>query len=168
MSEGSEPKREAPRPAERWLARADEAVYLIVAALFLGAAVAMTGYAVLVFARDLANGFPLDLIAFINDLLLVLIILEVLGTVRSYLSTGATSLTPFLYIGIISATRRILAIGAESTLGGGGGETAFRQRMIDLGLNGAVVLALASALYLFGRQAARRETDGGERADRYR
>ncbi len=148
----------APPPAaERWLARADETVYLMVAVLFLVAAAAMAGYAVVVFVRDVRDGFPLALITFINDLLLVLIILEVLGTVRSYLSTGATSLTPFLYIGIISATRRILAIGAESTLGGSGDETEFRHRMIDLGLNAAAVLALAGALFLFDRRQARRD-----------
>lgn len=148
-----------PAPAvERWLERADKAVYLLVAGLFLAAALLMAGYSVIVFARHLRDDFPLDLITFINDLLLVLIILEVLGTVRSYLSTGATSLTPFLYIGIISATRRILAIGAESTLGGAGTDGAFRHRMIDLGLNGAVVLALAGALYLFSRHRA----EGGD------
>lgn len=123
----------------------------------------MAGYSVITFARNFRDGFPLALITFINDLLLVLIILEVLGTVRSYLSTGATSLTPFLYIGIISATRRILAIGAESTLGGSDGETAFRHRMIDLGLNGAVVLALAGALYLFTRRAALPDADEPDR-----
>jgi uncharacterized membrane protein (DUF373 family) len=152
------------RPAERWLERADAAVYLLAAVLFLVAAVAMAGYSVLTFVRHAGDGFPLALITFINDLLLVLIILEVLGTVRSYLRTGATSLAPFLYIGIISATRRVLAIGAESTLGGGGeSETAFRHRMVDLGLNGAVVLALAGALYLLRRRLpARADEEGGE------
>ena len=87
---------------------------------------------------------------FINGLLLVLIILEVLGTVRSYLTTGATSLKPFLYIGIISATRRILSIGAQTTLGEATNTTAFNHQMIDLGANGGIVLALAVALFLFG------------------
>ncbi len=165
------PRRATHRDAERWLEWADEAVYLLVAVFFLAAALVMAGYSVLTFVRHLGTDFPLDLITFINDLLLVLIILEVLGTVRSYLSTGATSLRPFLYIGIISATRRILAIGAESTLGGGGTEAAFRHRMIDLGLNGAVVLALAGALYLFGRQAAASEGEdaaAGAAGGRYR
>ena len=83
--------------------------------------------------------------------------MEVLGTVRSYLTTGETSLRPFLYIGIISATRRILAIGAQTTLGEVASETAFRRFMIDLGVNAAVVLALALALFLFGREARSQE-----------
>ncbi len=136
---------------EPWLDMADRAVYLLVAVLFLVAALAMGGYSVAVFVRHIGSDFPLDIVTFINDLLLVLIILEVLGTVRSYLLTGTTSLTPFLYIGIISATRRILAIGAASTLGGATTATAFNHQMIDLGANGGVVLALALALFLFGR-----------------
>jgi uncharacterized membrane protein (DUF373 family) len=143
--------RDLHRLTEPWLEWADRAVYVLVALLFLGAAVAMGGYAVVTFVREARHEFPLQLIVFINDLLLVLIILEVLGTVRSYLATGTTSLRPFLYIGIISATRRILAIGAQTTLGEAKTETAFRHLMIDLGVNGTVVLALATALYLFGR-----------------
>ena len=122
----------------------------MVGLLFLLAAVAMGEYSIETFVRHWNDDFPLDLITFINDLLLVLIILEVLGTVRSYLETSTTSLEPFLYIGIISATRRILAIGAQTTLGQVNGES-FQHLMIDLGVNGGVVLALAVALFLFAR-----------------
>ena len=139
------------RIAEPWLEQADRAIYVIVALLFLAAALAMGGYALITFLRHLNEAFPVQLVTFVNDLLLVMIILEILGTVRSYLLTGTTSLAPFLYIGIISATRRILAIGAASTLGEAASESAFRDRMIDLGANAGVVLALALALYLFGR-----------------
>ena len=134
--------------ADAWLERVDRGIYLVVAVLFLIAAMAMGIYSVIAFVQHLRDDFPLDLITFINDLLLVLIILEVLGTVRSYLQTGTTSLEPFLYIGTISATRRILAIGAQSTLHGESNDAAFRHLMIDLGVNGMVVLALAVALFL--------------------
>jgi len=135
-----------------WLERGDEALYALTALFFLAAAAAMGVYAVVEFVKGVSGDFPSDIITFINDLLLVLIILEVLGTVRSYLLTGTTSLKPFLYIGIISATRRILAIGAQTTLSEVTTEEIFRHRMIDLGINGAVVLALALALFLFGRE----------------
>jgi uncharacterized membrane protein (DUF373 family) len=147
-------KRDFPTQAEPWLERADQGLYVLVALLFLVAACAMTVYSIYSFVRHLGSNFPVQLIGFVNDLLLVLIILEVMGTVRSYLQTGATSLRPFLYIGTISATRRILAIGASEVVGGEGSETAFRHLMIDLGVNAAVVLALALALWLFGRRDA--------------
>lgn len=148
------PRRRVEAITDRVLESADRTMYLAVALLFLLAALAMGVYSVLTFVRHLSDDFPSDVIVFINDLLLVLIILEVLGTVRSYLATGATSLRPFLYIGIISATRRILAIGAQTTLGQEANEVAFRHLMIDLGINGMVVLALALALFLFGRPGA--------------
>lgn len=141
------------RITETWLERADVAVYVMIAVLFLAAALAMGVYSVVTFFQHINDPFPLVIITAINDLLLVLIILEVLGTVRSYLVTGTTSLTPFIYIGIISATRRILAIGAASTLGQATSTTAFNHQMIDLGANGGVVLALAIALFLFSRQS---------------
>jgi uncharacterized membrane protein (DUF373 family) len=136
---------------EGWLDGADRAIYIMVASLFLAAAIAMGVYAIITFIEHIQEDFLLQLIASINDLLLVLIILEVFGTVRSYLSNGTTSVKPFLYIGIISATRRILAIGAQTTIGEVASEAAFRRLMIDLGVNGAVVLALALAVFLFSR-----------------
>jgi uncharacterized membrane protein (DUF373 family) len=130
-----------------WLEHADWLVYSLIAMLFLAAAVAMTIYSVATFVAG-QQDFPFRLVIFVNDLLLVLIIMEVLGTVRTYLAKGHTSLHPFLYIGIISATRRILAIGAEATLGSPVGAD-FGREMVELGVNAGVVLALAIALFLF-------------------
>jgi uncharacterized membrane protein (DUF373 family) len=140
------------RRADELLFQGDRAVYVLVALLFLLAALAMAIYTAATLVLHAQDEFPRRLVEFIDGLLLVLIIMEVLGTVRSYLSTGHTSLRPFLYIGIISATRRILAIGAETTLGQAATEAAFRRQAIDLGINAAVVLALAAALYLLSRQ----------------
>jgi len=145
-----------------WLERADQLVYALVALLLLGAAVAMGVYSVGTFSKHLGDDFPHTLVALINNLLLVLIILEVLSTVRHHMATGTTSLEPFLYIGIVSATRQILAVGAEAVLGESTTEAAFRHLMIDLGVNGAVVLALAAALYLLWH--ARPAADHAERA----
>lgn len=142
---------------------ADRSIYALAGILLLFAAAAMGVYSCVTFIKHLNDDFPLDLITFINDLLLVLIILEVLGTVRSYLETATTSLEPFLYIGIISATRRILAIGAQTTLGEVKNES-FDHLMIDLGVNGGVVLALAVALFLFTRRPGNEApADGSQR-----
>ena len=89
-----------------------------------------------------------------NDLLLVMIITEVLRTVLSYLSERGSSLRPFLFIAAISATRRILAIGARMSLAQEQLEPSqFQQAMIDLSVNAAVILAIAIALYLLTRRA---------------
>jgi uncharacterized membrane protein (DUF373 family) len=57
-----------------------------------------------------------DIIALVSDLLLTLIIMEVLGTVVHHLRERETTLRPFLFIGIISATRGILAVGARLSI----------------------------------------------------
>src|SRR5713226_1290874 len=90
------------------------------------------------------------IIKLVSDLLLVLIIMEVLGTVIHYLKAHATSLRPFLFIGIVSATRGILSIGAKLSVGEvKGGQ--FTNDMIELGVSAAVILALGITLKLLGR-----------------
>lgn len=92
------------------------------------------------------------IIEFISGLLLVLIIVEMLGTVIHYLQTHATSLRPFLFIGIVSATRSILSIGARLSVEGLNIQaTDFLHAMIELGVNAAVILALGITLKLLGR-----------------
>src|SRR5713226_6614374 len=92
------------------------------------------------------------IIKLVSDLLLVLIIMEVLGTVIHYLKAHATSLRPFLFIGIVSATRGILSIGArlsveKVTLP----SPEFTSAMVELGVNAAVILALGITLKLLGK-----------------
>jgi hypothetical protein len=76
----------------------------------------------------------------------------VLRTVLSYLAERGTSLRPFLFIAAISATRRILAIGAQMSVAADTlpGER-FQQAMIDLAVNAGAILAIALALYLLAR-----------------
>jgi uncharacterized membrane protein (DUF373 family) len=90
------------------------------------------------------------IIKLVSDLLLVLIIMEVLGTVIHYLKAHATSLRPFLFIGIVSATRGILSIGARLSVNEVEG-AAFNNAMIELAVSGAVILALGITLKLLGK-----------------
>src|SRR5919199_1598519 len=133
---------------------ADALVYSLVGLVFFGAAAGMLGYSVVAFPGNLAGlGFPIAIITLINDLLLVMIIMEVLRTVLSYLAERGGSLRPFLFIAAISATRRILAIGAQMSVAGESlTADRFRQSMIDLGVNAGAILAIAIALHLLGRR----------------
>jgi uncharacterized membrane protein (DUF373 family) len=136
------------------LEAADAIVYGLVALVFLVAAFGMLGYSVISFPANYQHdGFPLAVITLINDLLLVMIIMEVLRTVLSYLAEKGGSLRPFLFIAAISATRRILAIGAQMSISGERiTADKFQQAMIDLGVNAGAILAIAIALYLLGRR----------------
>jgi uncharacterized membrane protein (DUF373 family) len=137
------------------LESADAVVYSAVGLVFLGAAAGMLGYSVVSFPSSLATlGFPLAIITLINDLLLVMIILEVLRTVLSYLADRGGSLRPFLFIAAISSTRRILAIGAQMSVTGDVLTSAqFQQAMIDLVVNAGAILAISIALYLLGKRS---------------
>ena len=142
------------------LEAADAIVYGLVGIVFLLAALGMLGYSLVAFPASLrSNGFALAIVTLVNDLLLVMIIMEVLRTVLSYLQERATSLQPFLFIAAISATRRILAIGAQMSVTGDTlSPDRFRQVMIDLGANAGAILAIAVALYLLaGRSSDRLE-----------
>jgi uncharacterized membrane protein (DUF373 family) len=136
------------------LEAADAIVYALVGMVFLLAALGMLGYSLVAFPASLRQtGFALAVVTLVNDLLLVMIIMEVLRTVLSYLQERATSLQPFLFIAAISATRRILAIGAQMSVTGDTlTPNKFQEAMIDLGANAGAILAIALALYLLTRR----------------
>jgi uncharacterized membrane protein (DUF373 family) len=102
-----------------------------------------------------------NVLGFISDLLLVLIILEVLGTIRSYLDKRANSVQPFLFIGIISATRGILSTGAHLSIALSNpatvpSQSAFQSDIIQLGVNALVIIALGVTLRIMGPYATMR------------
>jgi hypothetical protein len=94
-----------------------------------------------------------DIIALVSDLLLTLIIMEVLGTVVHHLRERETTLRPFLFIGIISATRGILAVGARLSVSSGKALTdiEFSRDMVELAVNALVIIALGIAMKLIGK-----------------
>jgi uncharacterized membrane protein (DUF373 family) len=138
------------------LETADAVVYAMVGVVFFMAALGMLGYSVIAFPANLREtGFGLAVVTLVNDLLLVMIIMEVLRTVLSYLQERGSSLQPFLFIAAISATRRILAIGAQMSVAGENIAPAkFQKAMLDLGANAGAILAIAAALYLLRRRPA--------------
>jgi uncharacterized membrane protein (DUF373 family) len=147
------------RQSLRILDALDLAVYVIVGTSFVVAALmalffSLTNLAA-TFGLTLLNfNFGNTVLNFISDLLLVLIIMEVLGTVRSYLEHGDTSVKPFLFIGIISGTRGILSIGARLSIAGSSlvGDD-FRNAMIELGVNAAIIIALGATIRIMGQAA---------------
>jgi uncharacterized membrane protein (DUF373 family) len=72
------------------LEAADAIVYAMVGVLFLLAALGMLGYSLVAFPASLRDtAFALAIVTLVNDLLLVMIIMEVLRTVLSYLQERA-------------------------------------------------------------------------------
>jgi uncharacterized membrane protein (DUF373 family) len=154
--------RKIPNPIRRESLRVldalDLCVYIIVGTSFVIAAVMALAFSLLNLANNVglptpgSFNFGTTLLNFISDLLLVLIIMEVLGTVRSYLEHGDTSVKPFIFIGMISATRGVLSVGARLSIAG-------TNIMIELGVNAAIIIALGATLRIMGDTAEAPETD---------
>lgn len=167
------------RWAARQLERVDSAVYAGVGLFFIIAAVASLAYGIYDFSAQLVERYAAGgpdaisrfmasgsgaqgVINLVSDLLLTLIIMEVLGTVVQHLrDKETTSLKPFLIIGIISATRGILAIGARLSVPSGstGLDPDFVREMIELGVNAAVIIALGATMKIIGDADSTKSTE---------
>ena len=128
-------------------------IYIAVGVVFLVAAIAMLIHSVTDFVNLIQrDDVPNAVVTTVNDLLLVIIIMEVLRTVLSYLKTPRISLRPFLIVAAISATRQILSIGAHMSVAGEAiTPERFTQLMTDMIVNAGVILLIAFALFLTSR-----------------
>jgi uncharacterized membrane protein (DUF373 family) len=141
-----------PRWLLRMLVRAESV-------MFMAIAVALLVIAVVVFVRGVHDlvlaptrePFPVTITKAVNNVLFIVVVLELLRTIVARLEGGGFQLQPFLVIGIISATRDILTVGAELSFVGG--QVPLARTMTELGVNAAVVLALSIALVLVRRFA---------------
>ena len=140
----------------RLLERLDQLTYLFAGFVLVAVALAITGYSLFAFVNKLNEGFLEASITLINDVLLALIVLELLRTVIGFIRAQgqpnvAESLIPFLVIGGISASRRILAIGAAigvQEAKGGLEPQKFSQAMIELGVSGGLIVAIGVTLVI--------------------
>lgn len=84
----------------------------------------------------------------LNDLLLVIILLELFRTVVRFLQTEVLTLEPYLAVGIIACTRRVLTASAELSHLPDMTDTQFYQYLMDVGLNVTVILALTIGVFM--------------------
>ena len=93
----------------------------------------------------------------LNELLIVLMLAEILHTVRISIRSHVLVTEPFLVVGLIASIRRILVISLEmATLGKeltwtGDNARVFRASMIELGLLSLLVLVLVFSITLLRR-----------------
>jgi uncharacterized membrane protein (DUF373 family) len=153
----SEERREARRERARVplvvVEYAEDLVHYAIAALLL----VIAGYVVYeTISEFLGSGHPFAtrVTGAINGVLFVIIVLELLRTALAHFETSTLQLEPFLIIGIISAVRHILTIGARLRLQGEGTAVAFEHSQIELGVETAVVVGLSVGLLLVRRRYA--------------
>jgi uncharacterized membrane protein (DUF373 family) len=130
---------------------AEDIVHYAVALVLVGVAVVVLGKSVV----DLLEGheeFAELVTDVINSILFVIIVMEILRTVVAHFDDAGLQLKPFLIIGIISAVRHILTVGAQASLGAAAhSPDEFSHSQVELGVNAAVVMALVLGLVLVWR-----------------
>ena len=86
----------------------------------------------------------------VDKLLFVLMLVEILHTVRASISTNKLAVEPFLIVGLIACVRRILVVTLESAGVSTDGSPAppFDHAMIELGVLGGLTLVLIVSIFL--------------------
>jgi uncharacterized membrane protein (DUF373 family) len=135
-----------------WMETLDGMGYITAGFSFLALGMIVFAHAWYAFVTTMAVGVLGAVLALIHDLLLVVILLELFRTIINFLKTHVITLEPFLYIGIIASTRRILTMGAETAYSEKLTDAQFHRYLLDVGVNVLVILALVAAVYLARRR----------------
>ena len=104
----------------------------------------------------------------------VLMLIEILHTVRGSVRSGALTPEPFLIIGLIASIRNVLVITLKSsgvTAEGHGsieGEMLFRSSIAELAVLGVLILIFVVAIYLLRRGRAQTAAADAPQADQDR
>lgn len=140
--------------AERWLSVAI-AGFLVIAALL-----ALTVAGVRLVQGLIHEGLDAGLIVtVVDDLLLVLMLVEILHTVRQSIEARELQAEPFLVVGLIATVRRILLVTLEtsnSRMSPEGVAQNFMHNMVELGVLGGLTAILVGSIWV-----ARRSSRGG-------
>jgi uncharacterized membrane protein (DUF373 family) len=126
--------------------------------LSLAAVLALSGAVTLVWDGVVQWPQIRSLFAIVDRLLFVLMLVEILHTVRASIQSQELASEPFLIVGIIATIRRILVVTLETSDQPGhaqasvGSAPSFDHAMVELGVLGVLTLVLAIAIYLSRRR----------------
>ncbi|HXN72955.1 MAG TPA: phosphate-starvation-inducible PsiE family protein [Candidatus Acidoferrales bacterium] len=143
-----------------YLSNAEVVVYTILAILLFITALATIANAGKMLWDGIAHwSIATQTLVVLDQLLVVLMLVEILHTVRISIHSHILVTEPFLVVGLIASIRRILVITLEAaTLTKGGtwsaeGASIFRASMYELGLLGFLILVLVTSIALLRRYA---------------
>jgi len=148
--------------ASQYLHLVEAALYIAVGILLSAAALAVLFESAAILCRGIANrtlgGYGLQVL---DQLLFVLVLVEILHTVRISIRAHEILIEPFLIVGLIASIRRVLVItmqAAKLTQEGHGSQDmilAFHNSMVELALLGILVLVFVLSIYLLRRTLPR-------------
>ena len=143
-----------------YLDEAEVAIYSILAVLLFITALATMANAGKMLWDELRHWtIVTQTLRVLDQLLVVLMLVEILHTVRISIRSHILVTEPFLIVGLIASIRRVLVITLEAaTLSAGGawsteGASIFRASMLELGLLGLLILILVFCITLLRRFA---------------
>jgi uncharacterized membrane protein (DUF373 family) len=129
------------------LDRTEDAIYAGLGILLAAIAASLLITEVIFFARYLLAGTLAENIVMLLDrILLIIIFVEVLYTVQVSFRQRVLQPGPFLVVGLIAVTRRILVLTAELPKLGKENSALFQNAMIELGLLTLLIVALVISL----------------------
>jgi len=133
--------------------RAEDIIYVGLGLLLAVIAFTLLVTEVVYFGRYLTAGTLADNIVFLLDrILLIIIFVEVLYTVQVSFRQHVLRPEPFLVVGLIAVTRRILVLTAEMSKLAKESQAGFYNAMIELGLLTVLTIALVLCLRLLRQQ----------------
>lgn len=158
----SEQQEDAPLPrlarsGLRALHVTEDVVYLAVALLLAVGAAVLLVQAVGELISGVREGSDDHVTTVLDTLLLIFILVELLGAVRTTLEERTLLAEPFLIVGLIATIKEtiVVAIGAKELEG-----AAHDDAMVELGLLAALILVLAIAMLLSRRKEREPEEAG--------
>ncbi len=158
----SEPARQADQSPDKWIERSafafervEHAAYMALGLLLSLAALmalAGAGWVLLSGLKDWTSTQTIFLV--IDRLLFVLMLIEILHTVRASMRSGALTGEPFLVVGLIASIRRVLVItlkSSETTKQDSmtdAAERMFHASMLELGVLAVLILVMVVSIRL--------------------
>lgn len=150
--------KDEPKPISRaWISRAftivEDVVYIGLAVLLATSALALLVRGAYSVVENIAVGtFASNIIALLDQILLILLVVELLYTVQVSFREHTIAAEPFLLVGVIAVIRRVLVLTAEFAHVSRYSEAVFRHFVIELGVLTILVLVLVLSLLLLRKR----------------
>jgi uncharacterized membrane protein (DUF373 family) len=135
--------------------RAEIYFYIVLGALLaLAAVIGIGSTCVSLWDAVIEHGDSDSLVLTIDRLLFVLMVVEILHTVRVSFRSGTLVCEPFLIVGLIASIRRVLVITLESSQASKPGnwtpeiEAQFNGTMLELGVLGGLILVMVISIFV--------------------
>ena len=159
MKEKGDPQEKAYSTRDRlfrWLALGEDGIYLVAGGLLAATAVVLLVSTAGAFVEAIKGGnLRAHAIEILDSLLLVIMLVEILHTIRITIREHTLVMEPFLIVGLIASVRRILILTPEAAEFLKSEPSVFRNSMIELVLLTLLILVLVVCIAILRRSASR-------------